>query len=233
MEISTNKESIKSWAEDDRPREKLLLKGRESVSDAELIAILISSGSKNESAVSLSKRILKTADNDLNKVGRMTVGELQRFKGIGEAKAVSIAAALELGRRRKSSNIKERKKITSSKDVADYFSAKMTDLPYEEFWIMLLNRANVPIDKHLISRGGISGTVADIRLIFKKAIDQLASSIIVCHNHPSGNLKPSEADKKLTTKLIDAGKIVDIPVLDHIIVSHDNYFSFNDEGLLT
>jgi len=228
-----NNNNIKNWAEDDRPREKMLLKGRESVSDAELIAILLGSGSKDESAVSLAKRLLKSVDNDLIKVGKLTIDELKRFKGIGEAKAVAISAALELGRRRKSTPVHQRKKITSSKDAVDLFSSNLADLPYEEFWVLLLNRANVPIDKHLISRGGINGTVADIRLIFKKAIDQLACSIIVCHNHPSGNSQPSIEDKELTQKLRNAGKVLDIPVLDHLIIANNNeYFSFNDEGLI-
>ena len=227
-----NNKSIKHWATDDRPREKLLSKGIESLSDAELIAILIGSGTKEKSAVELSKEILKSSDNNLNELGKFTVNDLQRFKGIGEAKAISIVAALELGNRRKISEVIKRKQITGSKDVFSIFSAKLGDLPYEEFWLMILNRANKIIDTKNISKGGVSGTVTDIKIILKIAIEKTASGIIVCHNHPSGNIKPSQSDIELTKKLKEACKLVDIPLLDHIIVSYSEYYSFADEGIL-
>lgn len=223
---------IKAWAEEDRPREKLLLKGKTTLSDAELIAILIGSGSRDESAVDLSKRILSYAKNNLNQLGKMGVPELQKFKGIGEAKAISIAAALELGRRRKESDPIERVKITHSSVVFDYMREVMDDLPHEEFWVLLLNRGNQILEKVNISKGGVSQTVVDAKIVFKMAIDKLASSIILCHNHPSGNLKPSEADKQLTKKIKEAGIILDLPILDHLIFADNKYLSFADEGLL-
>jgi DNA repair protein RadC len=223
---------IKAWAEEDRPREKLLLKGKTTLSDAELIAILIGSGSRDESAVDLSKRILSSAKNNLNQLGKMGIAELQKFKGIGEAKAISIAAALELGRRRKASDPLKRVKITSSNSVYEVMREVMDDLPHEEFWVLLLNRANQVIEKVNISKGGVSQTVVDAKIVFKMALDRLASSIILCHNHPSGNLKPSEADKQLTKKIKEAGRILDLPILDHLIFADNTYFSFADEGLL-
>ena len=224
--------SIKAWAEDDRPREKLLQKGRSALSDAELIAILIGSGNRQQSAVELSKNILASAQHDLNELGRLGIKELTRFKGIGEAKAVSIAAALELGRRRKEAARTKRQKITSSQNAYEVFYPNLADLPHEEFWIMLLNRANKVLKLENISSGGVSGTVADSKLIFKSALDHLASSVILCHNHPSGNLKPSQADLQLTRKLVEAGKTLDIAVLDHLIIGDDSYLSFADEGLI-
>lgn len=224
--------SIKSWAEDDRPREKLLAQGRSALSDAELIAIIIGSGSRDESAVDLSKRILHSIDNNLNELGKLTVNDLMKFKGIGEAKAITIAAALELGRRRKEQEPKKKIKIASSKDAFDIFFPLLEDVPHEEFWVLLLNHQNKVIDKVCVSRGGVSGTVADAKLIFKVAIEKLASSIVLCHNHPSGNLQPSHQDKELTKKLKQAGSTLDIAVLDHIIIGDTNYFSFADEGLL-
>lgn len=227
-----NKLSIKAWAEDDRPREKLIQKGRSALSDAELIAILIGSGNREQSAVELSKNILATVNFDLNGLGKQGINELMRFKGIGEAKAISIAAALELGRRRKEATREKKKKITSSHDVFEVFFPKLADLPHEEFWVMLLNRANKVVRLENISRGGVSGTVADAKLIFKAALDHLASSIILCHNHPSGNLKASQADINLTKKLLEAGKTLDIAVLDHLIIGDDSYLSFADEGMI-
>ncbi len=223
---------IKAWAEEDRPREKLLLKGKTALSDAELIAILIGSGSRDESAVDLSKRILSVAKNNLNELGKLGIPELQKFKGIGEAKAISITAALELGRRRKQSDPLKRVKITSSNSVYEVMREVMDDLPHEEFWVLLLNRANQVIEKVNISKGGVSQTVVDAKIVFKMALDRLASSIILCHNHPSGNLKPSEADKQLTKKIKEAGRILDLPILDHLIFADNTYFSFADEGLL-
>lgn len=223
---------IKAWAEEDRPREKLLLKGKTTLSDAELIAILIGSGSRDESAVDLSKRILSSASNNLNQLGKVSVVELQKFNGIGEAKAISIAAALELGKRRKESDPIKRAKVTQSSVVFDYMREVMDDLPHEEFWVLLLNRGNQILEKVNISKGGVSQTVVDAKIVFKMAIDKLASSIILCHNHPSGNLKPSEADKQLTKKIKEAGIILDLPILDHLIFADNKYLSFADEGLL-
>ncbi|MBA7518051.1 hypothetical protein ES705_10116 [subsurface metagenome] len=224
--------TIKDWALEDRPREKLLGKGLNSLTDAELIAILIGSGNRNESAVELAKKILKGVKNNLNELGKLTVEDLMASKGIGEAKAVTIIAALELGRRRKQADIMEKKKISGSKDVFEFFQPVLADLPYEEFWILLLNRSNKIIEKFKISQGGISGTVIDVRMILKNAIEKLASSIILCHNHPSGNLQPSEADKKITTKLKDAARIMDMQVLDHLIITDSSFYSFADEGML-
>ena len=232
--MTSNKKylTIKEWAEEDRPREKLLSKGIASLSDAELIAILIGSGNTNESAVELSKKILKSVSNNLNELGKSSVNDLQKFKGIGEAKAINIIAALELGRRNKSSEILNKTKIESSKDVFQLFHAKLAHVPHEEFWVLFLNRSNKIIDQLRISQGGISGTVADIRIIMKQALEKLASSIMIIHNHPSGNNKPSKSDIEITNKLKEAGKTMDINVLDHLIITELHYFSFADEGLL-
>lgn len=225
--------SIKEWALEDRPREKLLYKGLSSLSDAELLAILIGSGSAKESAVELSKKILRDCKNNLNALGKKTINDLKaNYHGIGDAKAISIVASLELGRRRKLQEGEERSKITGSHDVYDLMEPLLGDLPHEEFWVLMLNRSNKVIGKNKVSQGGISGTVIDVRLILKSAIDHLASSIILCHNHPSGNKQPSEADNKITNKMSEAGRIMDIPVLDHIIVTDNAYFSYADEGML-
>jgi DNA repair protein RadC len=224
--------NIKSWAEEDRPREKLMGKGRQILSEAELIAILIGSGSRNETAVELSKRILSAVENNLNELGKLSVKELTKFKGIGEAKAVSIVAALELGRRRKETDAIKREKIVTSKDAYDALRGKIADLPHEEFWLLILNRANAIVKKELISRGGVAGTVVDTKIIFKSAVEHYASSIIICHNHPSGNLKPSDADIKITKNIKEAGKIMEIPLIDHLIITENGYYSFADEGIL-
>ncbi len=226
------KTGIKSWAEDDRPREKLIQKGRSVLSDAELIAILIGSGNREMSAVELSKFVLSQSDNSLNTVAKKTVKDLTRFNGIGEAKAISIIAALELGRRRKSEEILKKVKIASSKDAYQQLFPLMVDKFVEEFWILLLNQNNRVLSKHLISTGGVSGTVADIRIILKKAIDELASGIILSHNHPSGNTQPSQADRKLTRKIMEAAQWMDVKVLDHIIIGDEDYYSFADEDTL-
>lgn len=224
--------NIKSWAEEDRPREKLLLNGKGSLSDAELLAILIGSGSRNESAVQLSQRILASVNNNLNHLGKADLNQLMQFKGIGEAKAITIVAALELGRRRKLVESDKVNQIVSSQDAYEELTGVLSDLPNEEFWVLLLNRSNKVIEKRNISKGGVSGTVADAKLIFKAAIERLASGIILAHNHPSGSVKPSNADKLLTNKLVRAGKDLDIVIIDHIIVGDRNYFSFKDEGLM-
>lgn len=223
---------IKSWAEDDRPREKMLLKGKTTLSDAELVAILIGSGSKNESAVTLSKRILASIDNNLNSLGKLSVLELQKFKGIGEAKAISIITALELGRRRRLEEALELPIITSSKAVFNIMQPLIGELQHEEFWIVYLNNSNKVIYKDQLSKGGLTGTLVDVRLVFKKGIEFNATSIILCHNHPSGKLQPSSADKQITSKLVKAGETLDIKVLDHLIVTENAYFSFADENLL-
>ncbi len=224
--------SIKSWAEDDRPREKLLLKGKTSLSDAELIAILIGSGNREESAVELARRILKSNDENLIGLSRMGVKELMQFKGIGEAKAISIVAALELGRRRRYAEAAEKPAVRSSREVFEYFYAHLSDLHYEQFWIMLLNQANKVIRLVNISDGGLTGTVVDPKRVFKIALEYNACSLILCHNHPSGNLVPSESDIKLTSKMLDAGKALEIRVLDHLIIGDNDYYSFADEGQL-
>lgn len=224
--------NILSWAEEDRPREKLLLKGKSALSDAELIAILIGSGTKSMSAVDVGKKILNEADNNLNELAKFSVKDLQKIKGIGEAKAITIVSALELGRRRKGEEYKEKVRITSSNDIYQLIKPELMDLQKEEFWIILLNRANRLIKKEQISSGGVSGTVADPKIIFKAALEQYASSIILVHNHPSGNLKPSQADINLTKKMKDAGVLLEIPILDHIIFSNEGYLSFADEGIL-
>ncbi|WP_374165430.1 DNA repair protein RadC [Arcticibacter sp. MXS-1] len=224
--------TIKSWAEEDRPREKLLSQGRRNLTDAELIAILIGSGSREETAVELSRRILHSLENDLEKLGRLSVNELSKFKGIGEAKAISIIAALELGRRRRESDAQKQVKITGSRDVYNLLSRYYADLNHEEFWVVLLSRSNNVISRQLISKGGQSGTIADPKIIFQTALENHAAGLILSHNHPSGNLKPSQADLALTRKLTEAGGFLDMPVLDHIIFSNSSFFSFADEGLM-
>ena len=224
--------SISSWAEEDRPREKMLLKGRQSLSDAELIAIMLGSGSAGESALGLAQRILASVDNNLHDLGKRSIQEFQRFKGVGEAKAITIAAALELGRRRQISDLRDRPKVASSRDAFNAIASLLTDLYHEEFWLLMLNKANEVVAREKLSAGGMAGTVADVKLAFKLALDARASAIIAVHNHPSGNLKPSEADISLTKKLKEAGKILDLPLLDHLIVSERGYYSFADEGAI-
>lgn len=223
---------ITNWSEDDKPREKLMNKGKASLSDAELIAILIGSGSRNESAVQLSKRILSSVDNNLNALGKLSLQQLMNFKGIGEAKAISIQASMELGRRRRAEEAVELKKITSSKSIFELMQPIIGELPHEEFWIIYLNNSNKVVSKSQLSKGGITGTLVDVRLVFKNAIEIGAVSIILIHNHPSGALKPSEADKQITRKLKLAGESLDIKILDHLIITETNYFSFADEGIL-
>lgn len=224
--------NIKSWAEEDRPREKLLLKGKAALSDAELLGILIGTGIQNMTAVDLAKLILQSVSNDLNQLARLTVKDLSKFKGIGEAKAITIVSALEVGRRRKDSEAPKRPQITCSRDAYEVLKPHLMDLPHEEFWIILLNRANHVLKCERISSGGVSGTVADPKMIFKVALENLCSAIILAHNHPSGNLTPSQADKNLTKKLREAGAYLEVPVLDHVIFTDKAYLSFADDGLL-
>lgn len=223
--------NIKDWAEEDRPREKMLLKGVSALSDAELLGILIGSGNKNETAVELAQRILHSTENNLNTLGKLEIKELiKNFNGIGEAKAITIVAALELGKRRKLSEIVVQPQITSSEAVYQIFHPILADLKHEEVWVLLLNRANKILKKIQVSKGGVAGTVVDIRLIMKEAIDSLASAMILCHNHPSGNSNPSGDDDSITQKLKEAGLIMDIRLLDHIIVCDHTYYSYLDKG---
>lgn len=224
--------TIKSWSPEDRPREKLLLKGKSALSDAELIAILLGSGTASLSAVELAKKILWNANSDINALAGLSVKDLTKFKGIGEAKAITIVAALELGRRRKASGPYEKPKIIGSRDAYELLKSDLLDIQHEEFWIILVNRAGRMISKKQVSQGGVAGTVADPKIIFKTAVEALASGIILAHNHPSGNLSASPSDMNLTKKLKEAGKLLEIQVLDHIILAGHKYFSFADEGLL-
>ena len=224
--------SIKSWAEADRPREKLSTQGRRALTDAELIAILIGSGSRTESAVELSKRILHHYDNDLNNLGKASISELSKFKGIGEAKAISIIAALEVGRRRTDTEAVIPETIIASKDAYVIMRRHFIDLNHEEFWVLLLNRANKSIAKELISKGGLAGTVVDPKIVFNVALQHSAAYIFMMHNHPSGNLKPSNEDVYLTKKIVEAGRILELPILDHLIIGNDGYYSFADNSML-
>ncbi|WP_040248474.1 RadC family protein [Psychroserpens mesophilus] len=224
--------SIKNWSQDDQPREKLRDKGKSSLSDAELVAILIGSGNREESAVTLSKRILASVNNNLNALGKLSLKQLMTFKGIGEAKAISIAAALEIGRRRRGNEALEQNKISSSVSVFELMQPIIGELPHEEFWIIYLNNSNKVIQKNQLSKGGITGTLVDVRLALKTALEVGAVGLILAHNHPSGTLKPSEADKNLTQKLKVAAQSLDIKVLDHLIITESSYFSFADESLL-
>ena len=223
---------IKTWAKDDRPREKLLMKGPETLSDSELLAILIGHGTREKSALDLAKEILQLSKNNLAELGKLTVRDMMKIKGIGEVKAISIAAALEMGRRRQATGYRQKEIITSSADVARYLQSLLQDHQHEVFAVLFLNRANKINHFQIISEGGMTGTVADPRIILKKALEENAVSIILCHNHPSGSLKPSSADEELTQKIKEAARFFDIKVLDHLIVSEDGYFSFADEGIL-
>lgn len=224
--------SIKNWSQDDQPREKLRDKGKSVLSDAELAAILIGSGNREENAVDLCKRILASVNNNLNALGKLSIKQLMEFKGIGEAKAITIAAAMELGRRRRGEEALQQNKIDSSRTVFELMQPILGELPHEEFWIIYLNNSNKVIHKNQLSKGGITGTLVDVRLVLKNALELGATGIILVHNHPSGTLKPSEADKQLTKKLKIASESLDIKVLDHLIVTEKAYFSFADENLL-
>jgi len=223
---------MKSWSEEDQPREKLLSKGKKSLSTAELMAILIRIGTKGMSALALCQEILDDNDHNLDRIGKLAVDDFMKYKGMGEAKAIAIVAALELGRRRQQSDLKKKPVIRSSNDAYKYIGHRLQDIPFEEFWVLLLNRAGRVIDEVKISSGGISATVVDTRLIMKKAIGALAESIILIHNHPSGNLSPSTQDKNLTSQISGGAKLFNMKVLDHLIITDNAYFSFADEGLI-
>lgn len=232
MQENSTSFSIKHWADDDKPREKLVHKGKSVLSDAELIAILIGSGSRHESAVELSKRILASVNNNLNELGRLSIKQLMQFKGIGEAKAVTIAAAMEVGHRRRGEGEQKITKISSSRDVYELLRPAMGELPHEEFWIVYLNNANKVLLTAQLSKGGLTGTLVDVRIVMKQALELGAVGLVLAHNHPSGTLKPSGEDQKVTQKLKAAATSLDIKVLDHLIVTQKNYFSFADEGML-
>ena len=224
--------AITAWAEEDRPREKLLLKGKHVLSDAELLAILLGKGTVGVSAVALAQDILSSVDNSLHELGKRSVAELTRFKGIGDAKAITIAAALEIGRRRQMSDLRERPRVTSSRDAFNAIAPLLTDLHHEEFWVLLLNKASEVFSRERLSTGGMAGTVVDGKILFKTALDARAAAVIAIHNHPSGSLQPSQTDIDLTRRLRKAGELLDLPLLDHLIVSERGYYSFADEGML-
>lgn len=224
--------AITAWAEEDRPREKLLMKGKHNLSDAELIGILLGSGSREQSAVGLAQDILRSTGNDLNELGKRTIADYMKFKGVGEAKAITIAAALELGRRRQLTNIKDRPQITCSRDSYNAIAPLLMDLAHEEFWILLLNQANKIIGRQKVSMGGTTGTVVDAKVVFKKAIEGNAVYLILVHNHPSGNITPSRQDFAVTHQLVAAGKVLNVHILDHLIIGNNAYYSFADEGAL-
>ncbi|MEO7263383.1 MAG: DNA repair protein RadC [Ferruginibacter sp.] len=224
--------SIKNWAEDERPREKMLKNGASALSNAELLAILINNGNKEKSAVDIARDVMQLGGNNLDEIGKLSLKEIQKIKGIGVAKAVTIAAALEIGRRRHSADIMNKQKVTSSKEIAEYLKTNLKDYTHEVFAVIFLNRANKINHFEIVSQGGLTGTVADARVILKKAVECAATSLILSHNHPSGNLKPSRQDEELTLKIKQAAAFLDIKVLDHVIVSDEGYFSFADEGLL-
>lgn len=224
--------SIKEWAEDDRPREKLLLKGRHVLSDAELLAILIGSGNRHESAVDLCKRLLSDFSLNLDELAKCSVNDLRKYRGIGEAKAITIVAAMELGRRRANTPAADLPSIRTSNDCYQAIAPMIGDLAHEEFWVLLVNRANQIVRKDIISKGGMNTTVVDPKMVFKTALDHGAGGLVLCHNHPSGTAKPSQADIQLTKRLQDGATILDISLLDHIIVGAKTYFSFADEGML-
>jgi DNA repair protein RadC len=232
MDRPTAYQPISAWAEEDRPREKMLLKGRHALSDAELLAILLGSGSPGESAVALAQRIMSSVDHNLHELGKRSLAELRRFKGVGEAKAITVSAALELGRRRQLSDLRERPRITCSRDAFNTIAPLLTDLFHEEFWLLMLNKANEVFARERLSAGGMAGTVVDVKMVYKTALDARASGIIAVHNHPSGNLQPSASDLELTRRIRRAGELLDLPLLDHLIVSERGFYSFADEGNL-
>ena len=224
--------SIKSLAEDDRPREKFLLKGKAAVSDSELLAIIMGSGNRNESAVELARRILNSVENNWHRLSQLNIKDLMKFKGVGEAKAISIATALEIGNRRSQQEVLERQKIGSSKEAFEILQPHLSDLQTEEFWVIFLNNQNKILYKNCLFRGGIGSSVADVRIIFKTAIEHFSTGIIVAHNHPAGSLKPSQQDINITNKIKEAGKLLDIELLDHLIIAQNQFYSFKEEGIL-
>lgn len=230
--INKSSTSIKNWAIDDRPREKLIAKGRESLSDSELLAILINTGSGKSSALDLAKGVLRLGENNLDELGKLSLNDMMSIKGIGEAKAITLIAALELGRRRQASFPLLKNQVRSSKELADFLKTSLKDYAHEVFAVVFLNKANKINHFEVLSSGGISHTIVDPRIIFKKALEVKATSLILCHNHPSGNLKPSRQDEELTAKLKSAGNLIDIKVVDHLIVSDEGYYSFADEGIM-
>jgi DNA repair protein RadC len=227
-----NKLTIKAWAEEDKPREKLMLKGRQALSDAELMAIILGSGNSKQSAVELAQTLLNAYNNSLHKLGKVSVKDLCAFHGVGPAKAISIIAALELGRRRQTEPVEELPKVQSSQMAFNVFYPLVQDKPTEEFWLLHLNQSGRVLNVQQISQGGITGTIVDARIVFKEALSNFSTSVIVCHNHPSGSIKPSEADVRLTKRLVEAGRLLQIPVKDHLIIGNDAYFSFADQGLI-
>ncbi|SHJ89784.1 RadC family protein [Epilithonimonas mollis] len=224
--------SIKSLAEDDRPREKFLLKGKASVSDSELLAIIMGSGSREESAVELARRILNSVENNWHRLSQLSIKDLMKFKGVGEAKAISIATALEIGNRKSQQEVLERQKINDSKDAFEILQPHLSDLPTEEFWVIFLNHQNKILYKNCLFRGGIAGSVADVRVIFKMALEHFSTRIIISHNHPAGSLKPSQEDINITKRINEAGKLLDIELLDHLIIAQNKFYSFKEEGIL-
>ncbi|GGG65065.1 RadC family protein [Epilithonimonas arachidiradicis] len=224
--------SIKSLAEDDRPREKFLLKGKAAVSDSELLAIIMGSGNREESAVELARRILNSVENNWHRLSQLSIKDLMKFKGVGEAKAISIATALEIGNRKSQQEVLERQQISSSKDIFEILQPHLSDLPTEEFWAVFLNHQNKILYKTCLFRGGIASSVADVRIIFKTALEHFSTRIVIAHNHPAGSLKPSQQDITITNKIKDAGKLLEIELLDHIIIAHNKFYSFKEEGIL-
>lgn len=224
--------TIREWAKDDRPRERLMTQGPQALSDAELLAILIRTGTPKMNALEMGREVLRASGNDLGRLGRMSVADLMKTHGMGEAKAITIAAALELGRRRRVDPGMERRKIITSSDAYEELRAVMADLPHEQFWLLVLDRGNRITDKCMVSDGGMHGTVADPKRIFKEALDRRAAGIVLAHNHPSGQLKPSTEDLALTKKLVEGARLLDIAVQDHVIVTESGYFSFADNGML-
>lgn len=224
--------NLKSLAEDDRPREKFLLKGKSAVSDSELLAIIMGSGNREESAVELARRILNSVENNWHRLSQLSIKDLTKFKGVGEAKAISIATALEIGNRKSQQEVLERQQISSSKDAFEILQPHLSDLQTEEFWAIFLNHQNKILYKTCLFRGGIASSVADVRVVFKTALEHFSTQIIVAHNHPAGSLKPSKEDINITQKIKDAGKLLDIDLLDHLILTQNNYYSFKDEGIL-
>lgn len=224
--------SLKFLAQDDRPREKFLSKGKLAVSDSELLAIIMGSGNREESAVELARRILQSVDNNWNLLSEMSLDKLMDFKGVGEAKAITIAAAMEIGRRKSMQEIPDKPQISSSKDAYLILRSYLEELKTEEFWVLFLNQSNKVIHIEKLTQGGITQSVVDVRIVFKLALEKYATGIIIAHNHPSGNLKPSTEDKAITEKICEAGKLLNVQLLDHLIITRSSYFSFNDEGLL-